>query len=218
MFDRFFAHQLARPSGLFGRYILSWWLRNHTRAVNAWALEQFRLGPGDRLLDVGFGSGKLLSEVLCQEGRAKAAGLDLSEEMVRLARWRMRTFIQEGRLEIRQGSIDAMPFEDARFSRLISVNTLYFWPSPASALAECRRVLEDQGELLLCFDAKEELERWSGHRFGFTLYEPPEVETLLREAGFVLLAVSSRSFPGYGTAHCVFARKERQVLMGSDLG
>ena len=207
MFDRFFAQQLALPSGLFGRFIMSRWLRAHTRAANAWALEQFALGPDDRLLDIGFGSGELLAEVLSRDGRVQAAGLDLSEEMVRLARRRLWPWIQEGRLELRQGAIDAMPFADARFSRVITVNTLYFWPSPAKALAECRRVLEDQGECLICFDAKEELEQWSGHRFGFTLYEPPEVEALVLAAGFTLLGLRTKSFPGYGMAHCVSARK-----------
>ena len=163
------------------------------------------MGPGDRLLDIGFGSGDLLLEALGRDEGVKAAGLDLSEEMVRLARRRLRAFLQAGRLELRQGAIDAIPFEKAGFSRLISVNTLYFWPSPASALAECRRVLEDQGEFVLCFDAKEELEQWPGHRFGFKLYEPSEVEALVSEAGFLPVAVRSRVFPGYGTAHCVIA-------------
>ena len=208
MFDRFFAQQLARPSGLFGRFILERWLRKHTRAVNAWALEQLVLGQGDRLLDLGFGSGELLFEVLARDGQVEAAGLDLSETMVRSARRRMEALLQKGRLELKQGDAAAMPFEDARFSRIISVNTLYFWPSPALVLAECRRVLEDQGECLLCFDAKAELERWPGHRFGFTLYEPPEVEALFLEAGFGLVAARSQSFPGYGLAHCVIARKQ----------
>ena len=184
------------------------WLSTHTRSVNRWALEQLGLGQGDRLLDIGFGSGELLFEALSRDGGLEAAGLDLSEEMVRLARGRLRLFLQEQRLEIWQGSVEAMPFRDARFSLLISVNTLYFWPSPAVALAECRRVLADQGEVLLCFDAKEELVQWSGHRFGFRLFDPPEVEALVREAGFSTLAVRSRSFPGYGMAHCVIGRKE----------
>jgi len=88
----------------------------------------------------------------------------------------------------------------------VTVNTLYFWPSPSVALAECRRVLAEGGVLLLCFDAKANLEQWAGHRFGFRLYEPPEVEALLRDAGFEVLDLHSRSFPGYGEAHCVRAR------------
>jgi len=67
VFHRFFAHQLARPSGLFGRYIMGWWLRNHTRAVNTWALEQLALGQGDRLLEIGFGSGDVVRSARLRE-------------------------------------------------------------------------------------------------------------------------------------------------------
>lgn len=206
MLDGFFAHQLARPSGLFGRLVMARWLRSHTRSVNAWALDLLGMGPGDRLLEIGFGSGDLLFEVLDRDRQARAAGLDLSEAMVEVASKRLRPFLREGRCELAQGSVEAIPFGDSGFSRLVSVNTLYFWPSPAAALAECRRVLAEGGVLLLCFDAKANLEQWAGHRFGFRLYEPPEVETLLRDAGFEVLDLHSRSFPGYGEAHCVRAR------------
>jgi len=188
------------------------WLRHHTKSVNTWVREQLTLDAGDRLLEIGFGSGELLFELLSRNARVEAAGLDLSAEMVRLASRRMESLIRTHRVELKQGAVDAIPFGDASFSRLVSVNTLYFWPSPAAALAECQRVLADQGEILLCFDAKEELETWPGHRFGFRLYEPLEVETLVLEAGLVLVDVRTRSFPGYGKAHCVIARKEKRCL------
>ena len=185
---------------------MSRWLRSHTKAVNNWALEQFSLRPGDRLLEIGFGSGDLLYKALDRNDRLQAAGLDPSEEMVRLAHKRLQPFLRQQRVEIKQGGVEAIPFEASRFSRLISVNTLYFWSSPASALAECRRVLEDQGEFTLCFDAKENLERWRGHHFGFRLYEPPEVEGLLSGTGFDVVDVRSCTFPGYGKAYCVIAK------------
>jgi ubiquinone/menaquinone biosynthesis C-methylase UbiE len=206
MFQRFFAQQLARPSGWFGRCIMPRWLRKHTLAVNTWAIEHLAIQPEDRLLEIGFGGGELLAQTLSKHSSLLAAGIDLSEEMVHLVRKRLGSFIREARLDILQGTVDQLPFENARFTKIISVNTLYFWPSPVAALAECRRVLEIGGQCALCFDAKEDLARWSGHEFGFTLYETAEVERLFCEARFAVLGVDTCHIPGYGKAHCIVAQ------------
>jgi ubiquinone/menaquinone biosynthesis C-methylase UbiE len=206
VFDAFLARQLARPSGLFGRHVLGRWLRQHTREVNRWVLEAFPADPGGRLLEIGFGSGELLYEALSRDPELRAAGLDLSAAMVGMASQRLRPFLCQQRVELLQGAVDAIPFADGCFKRLVSVNCVYFWPDPGAALAECRRVLADRGQLLLCFDDKAELRQWRGHAFGFRLYEIAEVEALVQAAGFDRIEVRSRTFPGYGLAHCLSAR------------
>jgi ubiquinone/menaquinone biosynthesis C-methylase UbiE len=206
MFQRFFARQLARPSGLFGRYFMPRWLQKHTKQINRWALERLDVRRDDQLLEIGFGGGDLLFQVLSKERPAYAVGIDLSEEMVYSVRKRLGAFIQQERLEILRGSVDDIPFEDGRFTKLISVNTLYFWPSPASALAECRRVLVVGGTCALCFDSKADLESWPGHKFGFRLYETAEVEQLLQDARFGIVSSDSCSISGYGKAHCIVAQ------------
>jgi ubiquinone/menaquinone biosynthesis C-methylase UbiE len=114
MFQRFFARQLARPSGLFGRYSMPRWLQRHTTLVNAWALERLAVWPDDRLLEIGFGAGDLLEQILSKAKPAHAMVIDFSEEMVHLVRTRLGSFFEQERLEIVRGSVDDMPFEDGR--------------------------------------------------------------------------------------------------------
>ena len=182
------------------------WFRNHTGAVNQLAIEQLRLQSTDRLLEIGFGGGDLLFSLLTGGTPAHAAGIDLSSVMLKRVRSRLRRFIQQGRVEIGLGSVDDIPYANATFTRIVSVNTLYFWPDPALALTECRRVLADGGKFILCFDAKEELQRWPGHVHGFRLYEPAEVEILYRAAGFAPLTLATRLIPGYGKVYCLTAQ------------
>ena len=205
MFERFFARQLARPSGLFGRYFMAPWLRRKTRLVNRWALECLSIEPADRILEIGFGSGDLLERLLEPDRRLRVAGLDISETMVARARMRLRRAIREERLRIEPGSIEGIPFGVGSFSKVITVNTVYFWTAPDMALAECRRVLQAQGRLLICFDAKEDLQKWPAHRFGFTLYEPAELEVMLVKAGFEGVEWQCRTFPDYGKVYCLIA-------------
>ena len=206
MLQRFFARQLARPSGLFGRFVTARWLDKSSAAMNLLTFERLSLQPADRVLEVGFGSGYLLEKILSTGPRARVAGVDPSAEMVRLAGRRLAGYVRGGRAEVREGSIEALPFGDGEFTKLCTVNTLYFWRDADVALSECRRVLRRDGLLVLCFNAKEDLERWPGHRHGFRLYELREVEDALARSGFGAPDVADGRDPAQGLFHCVSAK------------
>jgi arsenite methyltransferase len=203
--QRFFAGQLARPSGLFGRVVTARWLDKASAAMNRLTFERLAVRPDDRVLEVGFGSGYLLAKILSAEPRAFVAGVDLSAEMERLVARRVRKHVRDGRADVREGSVEALPYGGGEFTKLCTVNTIYFWRDPSAALSECRRVLERGGLIVLCFNAKEDLERWPGHRHGFRLYELPEVEALLDRAGFGATEVVSETDPAQGLFYCVSA-------------
>lgn len=52
---RFLARQLARPSGLLGRYVMGRFLNRTTANHNAMVLEDLAVEPTSRVLEVGFG-------------------------------------------------------------------------------------------------------------------------------------------------------------------
>ena len=205
MFQTFFSRQLARPSGLFGRLFTTRWLEKANAGMNSLTLDSLALGPGDRLLEVGFGSGYLLEKVLKNRLCDFTAGADISPEMVSHVGARLRAYIEAEKAQIRHGDIEAIPFADGEFSKLCSVNTLYFWRDPQRALAECRRVLKAGGRLVLCFNAKSEMRKWPGHVHGFTLYELAEVEAMLGAAGFGRITTATGKDPEQGLFHCVSA-------------
>lgn len=171
--------------------------------MNRLTIEGLALGAHDRLLEVGFGSGCLLEMVLANNLCSSIAGVDVSREMIQHVSGRLRRYIEEGKAEIRYGDIESLPYGNGEFSKLCSVNTLYFWHDPRVALAECLRVLGVGGRLTLCFNAKADLAQWPGHVYGFTLYELSQVEEMLAAAGFSAIEVMSRNDPGQGLYYCV---------------
>lgn len=177
-------------------------------AMNQLTLEQLFIQPKDRILEVGFGSGDLLERILSRNRCDHVAGVDHSVDMVRVVSRRLRRYIQAGNIEIRFAHIEALPFQDQEFTKVCSVNTLYFWNNPAGALAECRRVLKNEGRILLCFNSKEDLERWPIHKHGFKLYELTEVEEMLRDSGFEAIEIASGDDPHQGKFYCVAASRK----------
>ena len=143
-------------------------------------LAQMALRPEDDVLEIGFGGGGLLAMILAATS-GEVVGVDLSQAMVARARRRFRA---ETRLRLIESSVETLPLGEAAVDKACSVNNLYFWADPAAAMRELARVIRPGGTLSLCFEPPEELRKWPGHRFGFTLYEEAEVEALMRQAGF----------------------------------
>ncbi len=52
-------------------------------------------------------------------------------------------------MEIHHGSVSSMPFEDGQFTKIISVESYFFWPDLVEDLKEVNRVLSADGQLLL---------------------------------------------------------------------
>lgn len=203
LLEKFIARQLAQPSGLFGRLFIARWLNKASAAMNKGTFEQLSIEPEDRILEIGFGGGDLLEQILKSKRSKYVAGVDLSVDMVRVVSRRLRRYVRAGKAEVRRGDIEALPFGDGEFTKLCTVNTLYFWRNPSVALAECRRVLMQGGLIVLCFNSKEDLALWPGHKHGFRLYDLAEVEALLKAAGFTAIETVSANDSEQGLFYCM---------------
>ena len=99
---------------------------------------------GDRVLDVGCGTGVLAREVLRRVGPdGRVVGLDLNEGMLAVA---TRT---EPRIEWRQGDAASLPFDDASFDVVVSQFALMYVPERTTSLSEMWRTLAPSGRLAI---------------------------------------------------------------------
>jgi arsenite methyltransferase len=151
--------------------------------MNALALACLKLEREDWVLEVGFGGGGLLRSLLLGT-RGEVFGADLSEMLIARARVRFARDVRRGRLHLYRASVESLPLPPATVTRAVSVNSLYFWPDPAAAMAELARVMKPSGRLAIAFEPAAELRKWPGHRYGFRLFEVAEVQALMEAAGF----------------------------------
>lgn len=149
-------------------------------------LGALRLGPGDRLLEIGCGGGSLLRDA----GACGAAvtGLDHSEEMVELARERA----PEAGVVLARA--EALPFADDGFTAVALSVVFMFLADPMAVLQECRRVMTPRGRLAIYTTSPElrgtpavpEPVASRAH-----LYDDAALRALVRRAGLTDVAVAN---------------------------
>jgi SAM-dependent methyltransferase len=99
------------------------------------------LSDGDRVLDVGCGTGSLTFTVPEIANIAGITGIDLTEPFVEFARSRNT----DPRISFQSADARALPFEDNSLDRAFSMLVLQFIPDAARAVAEMRRVVRPGG-------------------------------------------------------------------------
>jgi SAM-dependent methyltransferase len=96
---------------------------------------------GECLLDAGCGSGYALRRFAARG--LNCTGLDASRTMVEYAR------MINPALDIRRGDVEHLPFEDASFDYVLSIEVIRYLADPRHALQEFRRVLRPGGLALV---------------------------------------------------------------------
>jgi len=204
LYEKFFAYQLGKPTGLFGRLYMKRFLNEGNQRSNELALKHLGIRPSDRVLEIGFGGGWLIRQIAKLASPGKVVGLDHSKTMVEAAR---REFRNESNLEFLCGNAESLPFESGSFTHVGTVHTIYFWKDPKRVLEEIYRVLKPGGTLVLGLHSKAKLETQPLTRHNFTLYEPRDVVALLTDSSFQNVTVHSYDPDEWEDVHCLVASK-----------
>jgi SAM-dependent methyltransferase len=159
------------------------------------------LQAGKHVLDVAAGTGALTRLAAKSVGPSgRVVGLDLNSDMLDVA----RTIAREptsAAIEWREGDVSALPFNDGSFDFVFCAFGLMFFPDRVGALKEMRRVLQQDGRVVLmvwgsmskCPGQTAMKESWTRH-FGadeaglfdrqHSLGDPTAVRSLIDGAGF----------------------------------
>ena len=150
-------------------------------AVEAAILKAAGDGPFDRVVDLGTGSGRMLT-LLGRRARM-SIGLDLSQNMLNIAR---ANVAREGleRVELRHGDILSTRLPEHSADLVIVHQVLHYLPDPAAAVAEAARLVRPGGRLLIVDFAPHRLEQLreehQHRRLGFS---DAEIARWLEEGG-----------------------------------
>jgi ubiquinone/menaquinone biosynthesis C-methylase UbiE len=119
------------------------WAENEDRQVPTYeeAIRRVGVAPGQRILDIGCGTGVFLR--LVADRRAVAFGLDASDALLEIARERVPE------AEMLVGEMERLPYGDDSFDLVTGFNAFFFAADMVAALREARRVAKPEAPVVI---------------------------------------------------------------------
>ena len=187
----------ARAAELYERGKESWLIWDFARRL----ADSAGVTAGDRVLDVGCGTGIVAKECARRVGsKGSISGLDISEAMLAVARR------SAPGIDWYQGDAEELPFPDESFDRVVSQLALMFFADREKAICEMWRVLRPGGTLAVAVLGTippayqrlvEVVERHLDSQAGdivesrFVLGDRKEVERVFSRAGLDVIALDT---------------------------
>jgi ubiquinone/menaquinone biosynthesis C-methylase UbiE len=186
------ANHLGNPKGEVGLAVGEFMNRVNMK-LSEDAYRRLDLQSGDHVLEIGVGNGLFIEQLLKLAPNTRYTAVDISETMLNSAALANPSLVENGRVSLKLASVEDMPLDDASVDCAVTVNCIYFWPDPAKALQEIRRVLRPAGCLIVAAISPETAATSPHFRLehGFRIYDAEALEKMHRVAGFTSVTVDA---------------------------
>ena len=187
-----FFDNMRKPQGKLGNIQLKSMNKEHT-PVSLWGLKNLNIKSDDVILDVGCGGGINVKRMA--KSAKKVYGIDYSIESVKLSKEVNEKLIDEGKVEIIEGNVKSLPFEDNTFDIVTAFETVYFWPDIEKCFAEVKRVLKPGGIFLIGLETNGSdnfIMKFWGHFIDMEMYDDDEITSFLESNDFSDITVYLR--------------------------
>jgi len=150
----------------------------------------------ERVLEIGYGTGRFVELLLRACNSCYIAGVDPTSTMVRVANSRRAIAANTDRLDLRCGDASALPWTNDSFDAIVAIHSFQFWSDPARALDEIRRVLKTSGRIVLILrDHAKRAPAWLPNPISRSGAEVKAAANLLVRHGFDVIEHSTKSSP-----------------------
>lgn len=183
---------MRKPKGKLGNIQLKSMNKEHT-PVSLWGLKHLDIQSDDVILDVGCGGGININRMA--EKAKKVYGVDYSIESVKLSREVNSEYINQGKVEVLEGNVQSLPFDDESFDIVTAFETIYFWPDIEKCFGEVKRVLKPGGIFLIGMESNGSYNlvmKVSEKLIDMTVYNDEEVSEFLKNNDYSEITVYLR--------------------------
>ncbi|MBK5127555.1 class I SAM-dependent methyltransferase [Streptococcus parasanguinis] len=148
MLTEFLIKQSQKPSGLIGRVITKIW-SFYFKKLSLWAIKQTTISDNYRILEMGYGGGSTIKNLLALNKNLEIHGIDISKESYRTAQRVHSDSIRKGSVQLKIGNVENMPYQNNYFDRIFAIQTHIFWKDIKKSFQEVYRVLSSNSTLII---------------------------------------------------------------------
>jgi len=174
--------QLRKPSGIFGKLVAKMMDRQN-REFYEKIVRELELKRGDKIYEIGFGTGLGISLIASKKPDCTIHGIDFSELMVHKATQRNQKFIDEGIVNLKYGDFVTTVIDLLRYDKIFCVNVIYFWSNLNIVFQKIHSMLKKDGIYCIFMTSDKDI---TNRKFAedFLKYPIGQVEEALLKAGF----------------------------------
>lgn len=160
---------------------------------------------GDKVLEVSFGNGYLMTQYASE--KYEIYGIDYNEKMLEITTNKIKKINIKAQLS--QGNVEKLPYPDNTFDTVINTMAFTGYPNEEKAMSEIKRVLKQDGSLLLVdFDYPN-----NRNRFGYMIVRLWEkFGDIIKDINSILMKYNfdykDISVGGFGSVHLFIAQKK----------
>lgn len=148
MLTEFLIKQSQKPSGLIGRVITKIW-SFYFKKLSLWAIKQTTISDNYRILEIGYGGGSTIKNLLALNKNLEIHGIDISKESYRTAQRVHSDSIRKGSVQLKIGNVENMPYQSNYFDRIFAIQTHIFWKDIKKSFQEVYRVMSSNSTLII---------------------------------------------------------------------
>lgn len=148
MLTEFLIKQSQKPSCLIGRVITKIW-SFYFKKLSLWAIKQTTISDNYRILEIGYGGGSTIKNLLALNKNLEIHGIDISKESYRTAQRVHSDSIRKGSVQLKIGNVENMPYQNNYFDRIFAIQTHIFWKDIKKSFQEVYRVLSSNSTLII---------------------------------------------------------------------
>lgn len=160
-------------------------MEDHHSDITEQTLALMDIQPADRILDLGCGTGWASRRIAKVATAGEVIGLDVADEMLRRAEQASGGFKN---IRYVWGSAEKIPVADKYFSKVLSVESFYYYADQGKALDELRRVMAPGSKLFILINLYKDNHyslRWMAElKVPVQALSEAEYKTLLEQHGF----------------------------------
>ncbi len=147
-------------------------------------INELDLGQNAKVLEIGPGNALHLKEIFKKNLDITYHGIDISQTMIDEATQTNGDFVAQNKAIFSLVDGKKIPFPDQSFDVIFTVNTIYFWESPELFLREIKRVLSQNGQLVIAYIPERVMRKIPFAQFNFNWFCEEKIEALLQKNNF----------------------------------
>ena len=182
MFTQYLINQAKKPSGIVGQVIAKIWT-SYFKKLSLWTIKQTTIIDNSRVLEIGYGGGSTIKNLLALNKHLEIHGIDISKESYQVAKRINSDAIQNGDVHLRIGNVDALPYQNDYFDLVFAIQTHIFWDDLKKGFLEIYRVMSTHSTLIIAC----EKEKINYHMPEYTATHA--LDNILKNVGFAKIEV-----------------------------